>query len=857
MSATHFLAKVKSILSGDTIILDTGRSVSLAYVSAPRLNANEPYGFEARENLRALLVGKQVRVHVLYSINNRDYGDFEAPVFKSLVEKSLKEGNVKLRDDANSKEALEGQIEKLKEAEAEAKAQSLGVWNTSNQAVNVQTSVPEKLYGNGKTYTAIVEKVIGGDRVQLRTIVKKGEHILTNALIAGIKTPRSASPDTPAEPFGDAAKNFTETRLLQRGVTAKYIAASSNGLPIVEVIHPVGNIAVFLLQAGLASVADWQSQMVGAQNMTILRQAEKKAKDLHLYLWKNLVTPKSEVSGSSYDATIARVISSDTFVLRLSNDKEETVQLTSVRAPRKSDISGGDYAPVAKEFARKRFIGKKVHVKVDAIRPASAQFEERPLVTITLLDKNIAATLIENGYATVIRHRKDDTDRSPYWDELLEKENASIAAHKGIHSKKPPPPDRTVDASESLAKAKTFLSSLQRQGSITGVVEHISSGGRLRIHSARDNLILTLVLSGVRVPRPQEPHGNEALDFVSKRLYQRETQFTVSNVDKTGGFIGTASVPNSKDSLAILLVREGLAEVHEYSAQHSGFADELFDAQEKAQSAKKGIWENYKGESAPEPVVASTPVTTATPTAGQKSYIDITITDISDDGEVSFRDVKSGPKYNKLANDLLSFNSAAANSAQFTFTKTPKKNEHVVVSEKKGSYARGKLLNFEKSSNKYTALLVDSGRIVTVPYSSLRPLPQQFQFHNAAPFAKTANLTFVDLPPSKPTDYLIEYVDYLKDILVGKQVVANVDSPAGTEPPSVTLFTADSKGADDSVNTAVIRDGYAFVKTNKNLSPWEKIDVFKKTLKNLQELEQDAMDDRIGVWEYGDPRSDD
>jgi len=41
---------------------------------------------------------------------------------------------------------------------------------------------------------------------------------------------------------------------------------------------------------------------------------------------------------------------------------------------------------------------------------------------VTLGGKNIAHELVERGYATVVRHRKDDEDRSSSYDTLLELE---------------------------------------------------------------------------------------------------------------------------------------------------------------------------------------------------------------------------------------------------------------------------------------------------------------------------------------------------------------------------------------------------------------------------------------------------
>jgi staphylococcal nuclease domain-containing protein 1 len=65
---------------------------------------------------------------------------------------------------------------------------------------------------------------------------------------------------------------------------------------------------------------------------------------------------------------------------------------------------------------------RQVHVQIDYTKPASEGFGARDAATVTLNGKNIAHDLVEKGYATVIRHRKDDEDRSPTYDTLLELE---------------------------------------------------------------------------------------------------------------------------------------------------------------------------------------------------------------------------------------------------------------------------------------------------------------------------------------------------------------------------------------------------------------------------------------------------
>lgn len=82
-----YFAKVKSVLSADTLVLTSAtgtqeRTLSLAYLQSPRLQANEKYAFEARELLRTLLLGKQVKFWILYkNASNREFGDVSTPIF--------------------------------------------------------------------------------------------------------------------------------------------------------------------------------------------------------------------------------------------------------------------------------------------------------------------------------------------------------------------------------------------------------------------------------------------------------------------------------------------------------------------------------------------------------------------------------------------------------------------------------------------------------------------------------------------------------------------------------------------------------------------------------------------------------
>ncbi|ODQ63675.1 hypothetical protein NADFUDRAFT_13590, partial [Nadsonia fulvescens var. elongata DSM 6958] len=883
-------ARVKSVLSADTLVLtplssSTERVLHLAFLDAPRLATNDKYAFESREALRSLLVGKTIKFKVLYSLNGREYGDVSAPIFDSLVARILADGTAKLRTDAPANattDDLAALLDTWTPLEKRAKSDAVGIWaDKLPPSPVILTTLDTALYADpAKPYSAIVERVVAGDRLQVRIMLSSADapqgrrtHILTPALIAGVKTPRSASPDTPAEPYGEPAKLFVSDRLLQRSVKVCLIDTAASGLPIVTIAHPAGDIAQLLLSNGLASVADWQSSALGAATMSTLRAAEKAARLAHLNLWKNTSTAIRS-DATDFDATVAKIVSPDTLVVRnLQTDQETTVQLASVRGPRLNDKATAPYVPVAKEFLRTKLIGKRVKVHVHTIRPATDHFEQRSIVTLTNAnDFNVAALLVDQGLATVIRHRATDEDRSDIWDLLLEKESYAIKGHRGVHSKKPPTAgdDDLVNASENATKAKIYLPSLQRQSTIPAVVEHVASAGRLRLRVAngKDNISLTLVLSGVRAPRSEEAYGEKARDFVLRRYLQRDVTFTVLGLDKTGGFIGHVFLPGSgtKTPLSLSLVSEGLASVHGFSAENSGYYDQLMAAQESAQNEEKNLWEGFKAQqqqakAKEEDLAKAHAKAEAQAQAPTKQYLDIKITDIADSGSVSYIPVSAASTLTRLQADLASFYAAAANATVATFQATgttPHKNEYVAYRDPDSNvFNRGKVMAVDRAAGTYNVNLIDVGTTIpAAPLDHLRPLKDDPKWQPSAvkPLAQVAALSFIKLPPSSPTDYLAEYVDCLKGTILGKQMVGVLDGKVAgvsNSVDSLTLFQIDSAGPEDSVNAFLVDEAYAFVKPDKALAQaWEKSST--KALQYLRELQEGARSSRVGVWEYGD-----
>ena len=59
----------------------------------------------------------------------------------------------------------------------------------------------------------------------------------------------------------------------------------------------------------------------------------------------------------------------------------------------------------------------------------------------------MAEALVSKGYATVVRYRQDDDQRSSRYDELLNAEMKATKTAKGVHDKKEAPTHRVADLS--------------------------------------------------------------------------------------------------------------------------------------------------------------------------------------------------------------------------------------------------------------------------------------------------------------------------------------------------------------------------------------------------------------------------
>lgn len=835
----------------------------------------QAYGFHSREFLREILVGKVINFQVAYAIPTgakRDYGIIKLPRINApLQEISVLEGWTRVREEAGkrgdeSEETL-GLLDKLRALESLARDEGKGVWGDPKQGMietAYELSSPQTLVDKhrDKQVEGIIEKVLNGDRVVLRLLLSPQNHLQTVVAIAGIRAPAARrtnadGKEQPGEPFGDDAQQFVEERLLQRKVKISLLGVTPQGQLVVTLLHENGNIARFLLEDGLARCQDHHSTLLGA-DMAVLRRAERTARDARKGLFVSHAAPQRPGGAAAADYTVSRVLNADTLLVRNKAGQEKKISLTSVRQPKPSDPKQAPFAADAKEFLRKRVIGKHVKVSVNGKKPATEGYEEREVATVVQGNTSVGLALVEAGYASVIRHRMDDEDRSPDYDGLLVAEADAQKEGRGMWSSKPPTAKQYQDYSESVQKAKMELGILQRQKRVPGVVDFVKSSSRFVVLVPRENAKLTLVLSGIRAPRSSrgpgeagEPFGQEAHDFANRRCMQRDVEIDVETVDKAGGFIGTLYV--NRENFTRVLLEEGLATVHAYSAEQSGHANEYFAAEQSAKEGRKGLWHDWdpskEAVEAEEPEAANGTGESETAAQRRHDYRDVMVTHIdSTTGRLKLQQIGAGT--DALEELMTAFRAFHLNKANDTPLPGPPKAGDWVAAPytADGSWYRAKVRRNDREKEQAEVVFIDYGNSETVTWASLRPLIQpQFSGQTLRPQAYDADLSFLQFPTS--SDYLGDAVEFVGEHVFGRKLVANVDhvEPEGTL--HITLLDPKvSKGIDHSINADIVHEGMAMVP--RKLKAWERASA--DTLAKLRELEEEAKSERRGMWEYGD-----
>ncbi|XP_050841055.1 staphylococcal nuclease domain-containing protein 1 [Serinus canaria] len=669
---------------------------------------------------------------------------------------------------------------------------------------------------------------------------------------------READSEVP-EPFAAEAKFFTESRLLQRDVQIVLESCHNQNI-LGTILHPNGNITELLLKEGFARCVDW-SIAVYTRGADKLRAAERFAKERKLRIWRDYVAPTANLDqkDKQFVAKVMQVLNADAIVVKLNSGDHKTIHLSSIRPPRLEGDSAQDknrklrplydipYMFEAREFLRKKLIGKKVNVSVDYIRPASSAtdtvpaFSERTCATVSIGGINIAEALVSKGLATVLRYRQDDDQRSAHYDELLAAEARAIKNGKGLHSKKEVPIHRVADISGDTQKAKQFLPFLQRAGRSEAVVEYVFSGSRLKLFLPKETCLITFLLAGIECPRGArnvpglaqegEPFSEEATLFTKELVLQREVEVEVESMDKAGNFIGWLHIEGV--NLSVALVEQALSRVH-FTAERSPYCKALLAAQDAAKQRKEKVWSHYE----------ETPVEEVVPVLEEKertaNYKPVFVTEITDDLHFYVQDVETGAQLEKLMENMRA-EVGAHPPVEGSFV--PRRGDFCIAKFVDGEWYRARVEKVE-SGGKVHIFYIDYGNKETLPPSRLAPLPPAFSPRVLPPQATEYTFAFIQVPQDE--EARADAVDSVVRDIQNTQCLLNVEH-LGPGCPHVTLQFADSKS---DVGLGLVKEGLVMVEPRKERQ-------FQKVVTEYLNAQEAAKSARLNLWRYGDFRADD
>ncbi|XP_067676667.1 staphylococcal nuclease domain-containing protein 1-like [Haliotis asinina] len=874
---------VKQILSGDAIVIrgqpkggpPPERTLCFSNIQAPKVarranptvegateTKDEPFAWQAREYLRKKLIGREVVFTVEYKApgTGREYGCVYLGRDQSgenMTEAMIAEGFVDVR--RLGLKADDPAQQRLVQLEEAAKAAGKGKWadGAGDNIRDVKWTVesPRNFVDShhNKPIEAVIEHVRDGCTV--RAFLLPSFHYVT-VMLSGIKCPmfRQEEGKQVAEPYAEEAKFFTECRLLQRDVHIILEGVSNMNL-LGTVIHPNGNIAELLLKEGFARCVDWSMGVV-SQGADKLRSAEKIAKEKRLRIWKDYKPSGQsiDVKDKTFNGKVVEVVNGDALVVKIGDSTMKKVFLSSIRPPRQTQESAGDgakdssnrrvrplydipYMFEAREFLRKKLIGKKVNVEVDYIQPPNQGYPEKTCCTVTIGGINVAEALVSKGFATVLRYRQDDDQRSSHYDVLLAAEARAEKKGVGLHSKKEKPVHRVADISGDVTKAKQFLPFLQRAGRSEAVVEFVASGSRLRLYIPRETCLVTFLISGISCPRgsrplpggqmaPAEPYGEDALSFTKELCLQREVEVEVEAIDKGGNFIGWLFVDGI--NLSVALVENGLASVH-FTAERSNFYKTLQVAEEKAKKDKLKMWANYV-EPTKQEVVEE-------PADRKVTYKNVIVTEVNDSLSFFAQTVEKGPELEKMMDEL---RSEMENNPPLKGAYTPKKGDKCAARfSQDDQWYRAKVEKVE-SNDRVTVLYIDYGNREVTSSTEIAALPGSYQ--SIPPQAAEYILACVALPDDE--DAKNEAMDALYSDIINKQLMLNIEYKG--PPDYVTLVTE----AKEDIALGLISKGFLLVEPRRERR-------LAKIVSDYTKAQEKAKSQRLNLWRYGDFTQDD
>nr|XP_004235862.1 ribonuclease TUDOR 1 [Solanum lycopersicum] len=376
----NFTGKVVEVVSGDCLVIaddslpfgdpSAERRVNLSSIRSPKMGNPRrdekpaPYAREAKEFLRNRLIGKQVHVSMEYS-RKVNMADGPAAPASSADSRVMDFGTVFLAskdgDDASPAPSAAGNqlagvnvaellvargfatvvrhrdfeersnyYDALLSAESRATSGKKGIHSPKEAPVmhvtDLLTAASKKardflpFLQRNRRMSAVVEYVLSGHRFKL-FIPKETCSIAFS--ISGVRCPGRE------EPYSEEAIALMRRKIMQRDVEIEVETVDRTGTFIGTLWESRSNVAVTLLEAGLARL----QTSFGADRIPevhLLLQAEQAAKRQKLKIWENYVEGEEVVSSGAADrrqkeelkVTVTEILGEGKFYVQLVSDQK-------------------------------------------------------------------------------------------------------------------------------------------------------------------------------------------------------------------------------------------------------------------------------------------------------------------------------------------------------------------------------------------------------------------------------------------------------------------------------------------------------------------------------------------------------
>ncbi|XP_074049869.1 staphylococcal nuclease domain-containing protein 1 isoform X1 [Macrotis lagotis] len=284
---------------------------------------------------------------------------------------------------------------------------------------------------------------------------------------------------------------------------------------------------------------------------------------------------------------------------------ERQINLSNIRAgnlarraaagqPDAKDIPDEPWGFPAREFLRKKLIGKEVCFTIEYKNPQGREYGMVYLGKDTN-GENIAESLVAEGLAC---RREGIRANNPEQNRLAECEDQAKMAKKGMWSEGNG--SHTIrDLKYTIENPRHFVDS-HHQKPVNAIIEHVRDGSVVRALLLPEYYLVTVMLSGIKCPtfrreldgpETPEPFAAEAKFFTESRLLQRDVQIILES-SHNQNMLGTVLHPNG--NITELLLKEGFARCVDWSiAVYTRGAEKLRAAERFAKERKLRIWRDY------------------------------------------------------------------------------------------------------------------------------------------------------------------------------------------------------------------------------------------------------------------------